>query len=348
MRSLRWLMVVGVVLVAQGVLAAAAPACLIQSFSASGGSIGSDGTIPPGGTVSYSIHVVTSPESPDDSRYRIDVGGVVVASGMATPNASGGEWGIQSTFRMPSLGPGKRAVRPQLALLDSGGFQPAPIALQYNGDPPAPAPAPAEPVPSHEPVAPQPSQPPRKTHRPHSVTAPNRVGHDGTVRPRYEPIADAAPASAPVPATRTIPQAVPVAAPRAQARAVPVAVHRTPRARVAARTTKVMPPRIAPQAIRARADDLPATAPVKMLVASVRPADARRPSGLGLAVLLALLVGGGGLTIGLRRHRPPEPPAGPQSEIDPRDAEIEAELQEIVAEGRVESELARGEKRAAV
>ena len=62
--------------------------------------------------------------------------------------------------------------------------------------------------------------------------------------------------------------------------------------------------------------------------------------------MLAVLVGGGGIAIGVRRRGDSEPPESPPStvEIDMRAAEIEAELQELFAEARLEAEL--GELRA--
>lgn len=341
MRSLRWSMVAGVVLAFQLLLASAASACIIDSFGASPISVSSDGTIPPGGTVRYDMRVVITPDSPGDSRFEVEVGGVVVASGMATPSANGGEWTYAATFSMPQLGPGKLTIRPQLRLLDTAGLKPAATPLQYNGTPAASTPEPPDssgsPSPPQQPPGeteepdkpPNANQPPRETEQPRPANQPNTVSHRGRAAPHREPRA------ASVPAPRTVPKVLPV--PILREASVPARLRSRPKARPVSRM------RIAPtahQALRTPPGDDTNVAPLRLLPAPVA-AGHHGPDASGLVLLLALLAGGGGLAIALRRRGAPETPLVPAVAIDLRAAEIEAELQEIVSEGRLELERAQ-------
>jgi hypothetical protein len=341
MRSRRLLMVLGLSIGACALTATAASACILQS---AGALSLSGGTVRQGDQVRITMYAIATDESPGASPYVITANDVEIARGQATPDANGG-WTGEVTLRLDALGTYSGPVHIVVTLTDSYQPLPVPTPLQYDGTPapaqpraPAPvavkAPAPATrqtPAPAARPVTGPGAGPRTKRPRPRNPSGPAPRAHakpQATSRAVRAPRAShvqtpvsqvrrtVEPAAAALPAPRPFQPAVRTSRPANRTE-----IHRT--APLGARTIS-----------RRVAADAPVTQPSPRPTAAAAAPNPTAPFVVaGALLLLALLAGGAGLAVVAVRRRSPLAPEPPD-----RLAEMEAELQELLAEERLRAE----------
>jgi len=346
MRSLRVLTVVGLSIGAAAVTAPGAIACLPDSFG-SPQALGSGVMVQPGDQISFSIHAIGTDDSPSNTPYRITAGDVVVASGTAVAD-KGHETTVPGTFEMPPLGAFKGNVTVTL-YFDDPNAQPLPFTVAYDGTPSGTGqqPAPVSPTASGTPPAASavpvatPSGQPSSSKSAERATTPK---HQPRVRTVRAPSAKRpAKQDRAVPTVRAAdPPAAVGTAPsigRVSAQPAPVAIARTEPARTPRAARHHVPANVAvramPRGVATEPSALTGRPAVIPVAARAERAADDAPTTLYAAgaVLLAILLGGGGLAAATvrRRRDEPEPPTD-------RLAEMEAELQEMVAEEKLRAE----------
>jgi hypothetical protein len=287
-----------------GVGAGLAQACLNINIGPTGLAVGPRGPeAHPGGPVGFTIsHTITG------ARWTVSVDGRSVASGVAEGDS------VSGAFTLPDLGGATRVIdlgvtvehediegtsvsstTPILYVVPSAAERP-PAGTTSGPSPPASRPSPAR---AAAPPRSRAEPPPARHARTRASPAPTRATQ---VEQPATPRAAAKPTTQPKPVSR---------------RAV------TPRA--AARKP-------APQAARPQRPATPSLAPIARAVRQPARPDPSRTmpvQWLLAGALLALLLGAAGAGRRLVRRR-----EGPRPEPDRRSVELEAELQEIIAEER--------------
>ena len=283
----------------------------------------------PGDPVTVSI-----PDTEEGATYRLVLsGGQVAAEGTDGTR----EPGFVTSFAMPDLGDAQRAVSIRLDVSHEGGTWADEATIQYRPAPvepassqqPAAAAQPAPPAAVHEaprhaaPSSGAPAPPSRPGGQAESRARPRRTTRrepSGRARGRVEPSTSASTAApglaAPVPARVEVSRG---AAPAAVGRPAAPSARRT---RAAVRPQAVIVPRVGDDKVMPRAVPRAAAAPPL-----ARARDRWDPT--GVLVLLAILGAGGLGWVAWRRRRSGNDPPDPR-----RTLEIEAELQEIIAEQR--------------